>query len=97
MITRMSTKTAFSIGSPRSWKRSAASVCLALTLIACSPSHALAKDDSDADHYDARVMGYDPDVELKSGGNGMMWVVMILLGAICVSVIFKDAKRSHLD
>jgi hypothetical protein len=97
MMLRMSSNRSTAVFSPRVWKRYAAALCLAVSLIACNPSHALGRDDPDAVHYDARVQGYTPDVELKSGGTGMMWVVMILLGAICVSVIFKDAKRSHLD
>jgi hypothetical protein len=78
-------------------RKTIAGMVLGLTLIAANP-HAARADDENTEHYDARVQGYTtPDVELKSSGTGGAWVMLILLGVVCVSVIFKDAKRSHLD
>lgn len=74
----------------------AASV-LALTLISCAPHSALASNDDEDEHYDARVQGYDPSVELKAWGAGGSWMLLVLMGVVCVAVIFKDARRSHLD
>ena len=84
---------------PRGVKKSAAALLLAVSLIACNPHSAMARQsDEDIEHYDARVQGYDnPDVELKSSSTGMAWMLVICLGVMCVAVIFKDAKRSHLD
>jgi hypothetical protein len=78
-----------------------AAMLLAVTLIAAVPRSAFAdgpgKIDDDA-HYDARTQGYtDPDVELPPSTNGGAWVLLIFCGVVCVAVIFKDAKRSHLD
>ena len=70
---------------------------LGASVLCCSPHSALASSDEDVEHYDARVQGYDPNVELKSWGVGACWVVMIMMAAGCVGVIFKDSKRSHLD
>jgi hypothetical protein len=79
-------------------KRFAIAICLAFALMGSMPSWARAAiGDDTVEHYDARVQGYTPDVELKSGGVAMMWVLMILMMVVCVSVLFKDAKRSHLD
>ena len=83
----------------RSTRKALAAALLAVSFAVCTPHSSYAKpDDSDPDsHYDGRVMGYDPDVELKSGGNGFSWLLVVFMGALCVGVIFKDAKRSHLD
>ncbi len=92
------TSTRFKSRSPlRALKRYAAAACLATVFSLGSPVHAFAREDPDAVHYDARVQGYSPDVELKGGGLGMIWMMFVLLGVVSVSVIFKDAKRSHLD
>lgn len=76
-----------------------AAVVLALSVITATPHGAYASSSSDeaTDHYDARVQGYDPDLELKSWGTSGCWMVLILMAVCCVAVIFKDAKRSHLD
>jgi hypothetical protein len=82
-------------------KKYLAAFVLGISLIACSTPSALAtagpgKIDDDA-HYDARMQGYDPDVELPSTSGGLCWFMLICFSVVCVSVIFKDAKRSHLD
>jgi hypothetical protein len=82
---------------PGSIKKSLAALLLAVSLIATTPHSAMAKADDDEAHYDARVQGYSPDVELKSGGSGGNWVLLIFMGVVCMAVIFKDARRSHLD
>jgi hypothetical protein len=81
----------------RSIRKYVAGGLLAVLMIAAAPQSAHASSDEDETHYDARVQGYKPDVELKSGGSGGAWMMLVLMGVVCVSVIFKDAKRSHLD
>jgi hypothetical protein len=46
---------------------------------------------------DARLEGYEQRVTLDDGGVGLVWMVFILLGAICLGALFKDARRTHLD
>jgi len=82
-------------------KKSLAAMLMAVSLIVSTPHSASAtagpgKIDDDA-HYDARVQGYEPDIELPAGSNGMSWFLLLAMAVVCVSVIFKDAKRSHLD
>jgi hypothetical protein len=101
MITTMTATTAHRSKLLTNVKNYLAGFVLAVSLIACSTPSALAtagagKIDDDA-HYDARVQGYDPDVELPSNSGGFCWFMLICFGVVCVSVIFKDAKRSHLD
>jgi hypothetical protein len=82
---------------PRPIRKFIAASVLALSLVAATPHGAYASSDEDVEHYDARVQGYDPNVELKSWGNGGSWMMLIFMAVVCVAVIFKDAKRSHLD
>lgn len=83
----------------RSVRKFTASLLLAISLITAVPHSAYAdkvKIEDDA-HYDGRVQGYEPDVELPSASQGMNWFLLLALGTVCIMVIFKDAKRSHLD
>ncbi len=80
------------------WSRKfVAASLLAFAMLFAMPNHASAAPDDEVEHYDARVQGYDPDVELKGSGTGGSWTMLILLGVVSISVLFKDAKRSHLD
>jgi hypothetical protein len=45
---------------------------------------------------DARLEGYREHVVLDASG-ALYYMLLGLLGIIGVSVLFKDAKRSHLD
>jgi hypothetical protein len=80
----------------RSIQKFTAGIVLATSLIA-GTAHADPGKIDDADHYDARLQGLTPDVELPPGSNGMSWFLMLAFAFVCMSVIFKDAKRSHLD
>jgi len=82
---------------PSRFKKSLAATLLALSFVACNPHQTMARNEEDVEHYDARVQGYDPDMELKSSSTGGAWILLVCLGVVCVAVIFKDAKRSHLD
>ena len=83
--------------SPSGLKKSLAAILLAVSFVAATPHSAMATREEDIEHYDGRLQGYDPDVELKSSSTGMAWILTVCLGVVCVVVIFKDAKRSHLD
>ena len=47
--------------------------------------------------YDARLEGYDNNFTLDSGGTGLTWLLLVVLGALCIGVLFKNAHRTHLD
>ncbi len=74
---------------------------IALTLalgVSASMPHAAAAAEEEDEHYDARAQGYTlPNVESKSSSVGMVWVLMLLMGAGCIGVMFMNPKRSHLD
>jgi hypothetical protein len=81
----------------RSIRKYLAAMVVGASVLCCSPQRAAASSDEDVQHYDARVQGYTPDVELKSWGVGGCWVMLIAMAVGCTAVIFKDSKRSHLD
>jgi hypothetical protein len=47
--------------------------------------------------YDARLEGYPQNVTLQGGSTALSWLLLIVLAALCVGVLFKNANRSHLD
>ncbi len=76
-------------------RRWLAALCLALTLLAWMAPAALADDEPEV--YDARLLGYDKTTQLDSSSTALIWLLLIVLIVLCVGVMFKDARRSHLD
>jgi hypothetical protein len=74
---------------------------LAATVLAVllQPAMLLAADATEI--YDARLEGFYDGQTVKSfalpGGSSLVWIIMIVLTAICVGVMFKHARRTHLD
>jgi hypothetical protein len=77
------------------WRKLFLSACLVMTLVLCTPLKVLA--DEAPPVYDARLEGYKVNVQLDSGSTALTWLLLIALGVLCLGVLFKDAKRSHLD
>jgi hypothetical protein len=71
----------------------------ALVVLAMTPVTALAaRPEMEKEIVDARLEGYDKvNVTLAPSGTALTWLLLIFLTAVTVSVMFKDAKRSHLD
>jgi hypothetical protein len=71
--------------------------CLrAFTLVAMlAPGVALAQEEEV--ERDARLEGYPSKVALDSDSTALMWILLIFLGGIGMGVMFKNAKRTHLD
>jgi hypothetical protein len=46
---------------------------------------------------DARLEGFPGDVKVENDSTALTWLFVILLMAIALSPLFKDAKRTHLD
>jgi hypothetical protein len=46
---------------------------------------------------DARLEGYATKVYVDSDSTALTWILLIFLGMITLSVMFKNAKRTHLD
>jgi hypothetical protein len=71
-----------------------AGCAVALALLA-SPSSARARDE-DEGPPDARLSGFTQEVK-NDGSNMVQWFTLFGMGIIGLSVLFIDAKRSHLD
>jgi hypothetical protein len=80
---------------PMMWRKMFLFACLALTLVLSTPLKVLAEDAPEV--YDARLQGYSQTVQIESGSTALTWLLLIALGVLCLGVLFKDAKRSHLD
>ena len=73
----------------------AACLCVAALVVAAGPSAALAQDEEVK--VDARLEGYQTPVTVSNQSTALMWLLFVLLGVIALAVLFKDAKRTHLD
>lgn len=63
-----------------------------------TPVIALAKEDEETFKLEARLEGYPQSVfPPEKGGTSLTWMAMIFLAACAVAVLFKNAKRTHLD
>ncbi|HLL87793.1 MAG TPA: hypothetical protein VK324_00665 [Tepidisphaeraceae bacterium] len=69
---------------------------LAGLLSVAAPARA-ATDDDGKEIVDARYEGYGRDVQAKGGSTALTWLLTGVIGVVALSVLFKDAKRSHLD
>jgi hypothetical protein len=77
------------------WRKLFLFLTLALMFVLSTPLNVLAEDAPEV--YDARLQGYAQNVQLDSGSTALTWLLLIALGVLCLGVLFKDAKRSHLD
>jgi hypothetical protein len=46
---------------------------------------------------DARLEGYKTPARLADSGTALIWLLFIFLATLALAVLFKDAKRTHLD
>jgi hypothetical protein len=63
-----------------------------LMALLLAPATALAEDEV---QVDARLDTYK-GVKVE-GTTALMWLLLILLAAVCLAGLFKNARRSHLD
>jgi len=70
-------------------------VVIVLLTVGFAPLSALADDQSKS--YDGRLDDYGNKSVTLDGGAALSYFVWIGLGLVGLLVMFKDAKRSHLD
>lgn len=68
-------------------------VLLSLVMLGSTASSARADDEV---ALDARLEGYATKVDI-GGSTALNWLLLAFLSAVALGVLFKDAKRSHLD
>jgi hypothetical protein len=52
--------------------------------------------EEELEYTDARLEGYPQTVYIE-GGTSTTWFLLVFLGVVGLAVLFKDAKRTHLD
>jgi hypothetical protein len=77
--------------------RSALLACLwACTLAALlSPAAALAQDE--VVERDGRLEGYQTKVLVDNDSTALTWLLLVFLAMVTLGVMFKNARRTHLD
>jgi hypothetical protein len=75
-------------------KRHAARWICAATLLIAPAASTLAADDEKVPN--ARLEGFARNVKVEGATTGT-WVLFVVLSVVCMSVLFKNAKRSHMD
>jgi len=79
-------------------KRFLIATCVTLATVALTPMSALARQqEPEREIIDARLEGYATNVALPESTTALTWLLFAFLGVVCLSVLFKDAKRTHLD
>jgi hypothetical protein len=79
----------------RPLRRMLIAICLAVAVVTTPMTARAAEDESTS--YDARIEGYGQKVQLDAGSTALTWLLLVVLGVLSVAVLFKDAKRTHLD
>ena len=58
---------------------------------------ARSSEDEDTVKLEGRLEGYTSKVRLESSSTALTWLMIGFLSAIAIAVLFKNAKRTHLD
>jgi hypothetical protein len=67
-------------------------------IVVLSPLFAFAaKDEEETSQWEARLEGYASAVRLDEKGTALTWLIVIVLSALAVATMLKNAKRTHLD
>jgi hypothetical protein len=62
------------------------------------PAITLAATDEEQELMEGRLEGYANSVRLEDpGSTAPYWLLLVGLGVVALIVLFKDAKRTHLD
>ena len=78
-------------------RRGLRSAGLRIVLAACLLSAVPALGQEDEVEHDARLDGYAENVILDGDSTALTWLLLVLLGSIAMAVMFKNARRTHLD
>jgi hypothetical protein len=78
-------------------RRLLTTAAMAFVLLAPVLCRAASSDPDEQSPIDARTVGYDHEMWLKNGSTSLTWLFLIVLVIVGMCVMFKNAKRSHLD
>jgi hypothetical protein len=66
-----------------------------IVMVLLTPAMAVAQ--SQEELPESRLQGYSVSVTVDSAPGVINWLLILFLTAITVAVLFKNAKRTHLD
>lgn len=69
-------------------------ISCAIATVWLTPLAAWADDD---EVVNARLEGYAASVKLEPGSSALTYLLLFFLSAIAAAVVFKNARRTHLD
>ena len=81
------------------WQRTVVGWTVGAIAFFLMPALALAAKPTEPDRevIDARFESYAKNVTLDPGSVALTWFLLVVLGIVCLAVMFKDARRTHLD
>ncbi|HZZ43083.1 MAG TPA: hypothetical protein VFE58_09100 [Tepidisphaeraceae bacterium] len=72
--------------------------CCVAIVVLMSPAMTFARQyQEEREIVDARLESYEKVISLPGSGTALLWLLLLFLTGVTVAVMFKDAKRSHLD
>ena len=77
-------------------RRTLLAVTLSAGAFLAAPSAAMAQDDEESG-VDPRIEGYPVQTALEDSSAALTWALFGLMLVVGLSVLFKNAKRTHLD
>ena len=77
--------------------RGLAVTCLWACLLAAGVSPGVALAQEEEVERDARLEGYSTKVHVDNNSPALSYIGLIALGALTLGVMFKNARRTHLD
>ena len=77
-------------------RRTLLAVTLSASMVLAAPSAAMAQDD-EVSGVDPRIEGYSKPTALEDSSAALTWALFGTMLVIGLSVLFKNAKRTHLD
>ena len=73
------------------------SLAAVVLMTGAAPALARTQEDEETALKEGRLEGYGEVVALPSAGSGLLWMMFMLMSVVMIAVLFKNAKRSHLD
>lgn len=72
-------------------------ICLVFSALAmlASPMAVMAQEEGPVP--EARLEGYPAPVTLPPSGSAVSWILLLVMAGACAGVMFKQAKRTHMD
>jgi hypothetical protein len=82
---------------PMKWQRFIATCMMIFSLSFSSTARAAGLEDEEPPLNDGRTEGYNQKVQIPKPSTALVWLAFMALTVVSMGVMFKDARRTHLD